>query len=133
MILGDSASAHFHIPQNYFRPNYWKTPDNTNLFKNLLGLIIDEGDFPMTSWGTGWDSIENWRNEIVDDETEVMPEVVSIYKYMLEENKCNNNDFQNVAMNGRASGSMFSHIKGATRNQDFDKPMIVILSLIVRW
>merc|ERR550534_365513 len=58
-------------------------------------------------------------------------DVDSIYKRYVEWNRCALNDYQNQANNGARITSMASKIvKGLSRRQDFDKPMIVFLSLI---
>lgn len=128
MILGDSASAHFHLPQTYFEPETWST-DNTT-FRNVLGLVIDEGDFPSVSWGTGYENIQNYAGIEFIDEGNQIPDVTSIYGYLLNHNKCNYNDYQNGAMNGRKAKTIYEHIAVATRNATFDNPVIAVVSSV---
>lgn len=137
MMLGDSASAHFHIPQNYFRVDQWSSLEDAkndknfdeNTFRFLVPLLIDEFDFPQLSWGTGWDDVKHYDIEF-NSEGYNMPEMQSIYKYLLNHNKCNHQDYQNVAMNGRTQKSIFQHISGATRDRKHDKKQMVFLASI---
>ena len=45
--IGDSASAHFHIPPQWFTENGW----NLN---NLIPDAVNELDQPSCAWGTGY-------------------------------------------------------------------------------
>ena len=89
MILGDSASAHFHIPQNWLRVDKWAdigVEIHQQTFRHLAGLAIDEFDFPQLSWGTGFEDVNNWDIEFRSDNFD-MPKMQSIYNYMQENNK----------------------------------------------
>ena len=135
LVLGDSASAHFHIPQNYVRPKFWDRNNLAGNFKNVLSWALDELDFPQTSWASGHMSVNDYKFELTDDfinqgQSQGMPEINSIYKRIIAENKCNNNDFQNIAMNGRRSKTQFEHINGVARNSSYDYPVLAFLPLI---
>jgi len=47
--LGDSATAHFRLPPQYFNASEL----NKNTFDHLLFLLENEADWPHRSWGTG--------------------------------------------------------------------------------
>ena len=51
--LGDSATAHFHLPRKIFMGGEW----NQDTFADLLTLAKNEGDWPMLSWGTGYEDV----------------------------------------------------------------------------
>ena len=46
ILLGDSATAHFHVPPN------WLTAKNLD-FSDVVPKVLDELDYPHCSWGTG--------------------------------------------------------------------------------
>ena len=95
VILGDSAGAHFAIPPNWFRP----TTFNETTFKNMLMILTNELDWPMLSWATGH-SENCWEEDIIGYGN---VQVDSIYKRMVEWNRCGLNDYQNQANNGARS------------------------------
>jgi len=122
-ILGDSAGAHFAIPNNWMRPTVF----NQSTFDNILMILTNELDWPMLSWATGMS--ENCWYEDIHSYSDVQMD--SLYKRMFEWNRCGLNDYQNQANNGARSTSMADKIvKGLTRDQTIDKPQIVFLSLI---
>ena len=86
-ILGDSASAHFSLPPSWFRP----TEFNENTFKNLFMLLTNELDWPQLSWATGH-SENCWMDDIKSYSDIQMD---SIYKRLVERNRCGLNDYQN--------------------------------------
>ena len=51
----------------------------------------------------------------------------SVYKYLREWNLCNNNDYQNTAVNGGASGNTWGNIKALKRDQKNDYPLLMFL------
>lgn len=54
----------------------------------------------------------------------------SIYKKLRKLNLCNNNDFQNIAVNGGDSGNSWGNIKALHRSQKDDHPVLFFLELI---
>lgn len=73
--MGDSAGAHFEIPPAYLNVTLW----NEKPFHNILDVLANEFDLPMKSGTTGYEFNQ--------------PQVNSIYKYLLELNRCNRNDY----------------------------------------
>ena len=56
IALGDSATAHFHLPRKVFMGGEW----DVESFADLFTLVKNEGDWPMLSWGTGYDAVEKY-------------------------------------------------------------------------
>jgi acyloxyacyl hydrolase len=50
IAVGDSACAHFRIPENLFNASSW----NSNTFNEVYSLLETELDFPQYSWVTGF-------------------------------------------------------------------------------
>lgn len=94
-ILGDSATAHFRIPPNYFVAKNL----SFSTFSRLIPNLENELDFPMLSWSTGHEDVSNYSPD-VDGPLD------SIYKRLRANNLCNNNDYQNIGVNGADSSSM---------------------------
>jgi acyloxyacyl hydrolase len=94
-ILGDSATAHFRIPPSYL------IAKNLSLstFSRLIPNLENELDFPMVSWSTGHSDIKQFYPDIEGP-------LDSIYLRLRENNLCNNNDYQNIGVNGADSSSM---------------------------
>lgn len=113
-VVGDSAGAHFEIPEPYLNAKEW----TSDTFKNILELASDEMDAPNKSGYTG---------QLPDDAQNPLR---SIYKYMVDRNRCNRNDYQNIAVNGGASGNTQKNIKALRRDQKNDEPLLVFLELI---
>eukprot|EP00003_Mantamonas_plastica_P021532 TRINITY_DN349_c0_g1_i8.p1 TRINITY_DN349_c0_g1~~TRINITY_DN349_c0_g1_i8.p1 ORF type:complete len:485 (+),score=158.52 TRINITY_DN349_c0_g1_i8:34-1455(+) len=115
IVLGDSAAAHFHIP-----PQYLTAKDiNKTTYDNLLPTLENEFDWPQCSMYTG--------------HTEACPGPMnSIYTNMVQRNRCNHRDFQNIGVNGCRSGSMSPPgvINSLARDQFADKPALVFHALI---
>lgn len=81
IMLGDSATAHFHIPPQ------WITADGWNM-DQLVPTAMNELDFPMCSWGTGHVTPEECPYQTPVPGVEG---VVSIYTMMRNRNRCNHN------------------------------------------
>jgi lysophospholipase L1-like esterase len=122
IMLGDSATAHFHLPPQ------WLTADGWNV-KGLKTFEQDELDFPMCSWGTG------------SADPELCPyqypmngnpdgKVVSLYTLMRERNMCMNNDFQNIGVNGARITSSDGLVNAMARDGANDHPALVWLTLL---
>ena len=50
-ILGDSAGAHFSMPEIWMRPYLWN--ESSDPFVDAKVAITNELDWPMMSWITG--------------------------------------------------------------------------------
>ncbi|KAJ6662060.1 hypothetical protein lerEdw1_012907 [Lerista edwardsae] len=118
ILLGDSAGAHFHIPPEWLTP----TQMSVEAFANLPMAISNELDWPQFSSTTGFlnSTIGGWTD--------------SVYLYLLRRNLCNHRDYQNIAKNGTFI-SFVMHtcacpMLGIARNQQNDKPAIVIYEMI---
>jgi len=85
-------------------------------FHDLLPRIADELDIPQESAYTGHTNTEYATH--------------SIYKHMRQWNICNNNDFQNLGVNGGKSGNTWGNAKALKRDQKNDHPMLLFLELI---
>ena len=119
VVLGDSVGAHFHIP-----PEYMTAEDlNSETFNDLLIILEDEFDWPMLSMTTGHTNATKWKNSISGPTD-------SIYLRMLQRNKCNHRDYQNVAVNGARSSSMKQIVQSLSRHPSHDYPLMIILELI---
>ncbi|KAJ3435285.1 acyloxyacyl hydrolase [Anaeramoeba flamelloides] len=101
MVIGDSIGAHFHIPVQFFQPDQLS---NGILKDNLIDLIEMEGDWPQKSWVTGFDTTPNDLCEGT---------VNSIYLKMLERNRCNHRNYQNIAVNGMSSPNVYDLLENS--------------------
>ena len=119
-VLGDSASAHFHVPPSYLTA----ATMNKETFKHLPYIVENEVDWPMLSSTTGFANISKWSGSISGP-------VDSLYLRMVELNRCNHRDYQNIAVNGARADAMAKEIvKSLARQPDADKPLLVLLALI---
>lgn len=118
-VLGDSATAHFHIPPEYVTASLIQ--DNT--YHNMLDILMDEFDWPMMSTATGYMNL-TWPG------TPQGP-MTSIYQKMRQRNLCMHRDFQNIGVNGARTGAMADEIMFTLgRNQNTDHPLILNYALI---
>ena len=123
IMLGDSATAHFHLPPQ------WLTADGWNL-EGARQFGANELDFPQCSWGTGH----------VDDATkcpyqyplEGIPDntIVSLYTQLRERNLCQQGDFQNIGVNGARMTSSSGLIDAMARDKADDHKALVWLTLL---
>lgn len=111
-MIGDSAGAHFSIPEKYFNV----TMIDKDTYHDILPRLADELDLPQDSAYTGH------RNTSYNSH--------SVYKYLRSWNLCNNNDFQNLGVNGGSAGNTKGNIKALARNQKEDYPLLIFLELI---
>jgi len=92
----------------------------------LVGDALDELDKPHCSWGTGHVSPSECPKQMslpgVDG-------ISSIYTHLKSKNRCNNNDFQNIGVNGARMGSSMGLVNAMSRVPT-DKPVLLWLSLI---
>eukprot|EP00698_Gefionella_okellyi_P023495 TRINITY_DN8044_c0_g1_i1.p1 TRINITY_DN8044_c0_g1~~TRINITY_DN8044_c0_g1_i1.p1 ORF type:complete len:587 (+),score=106.89 TRINITY_DN8044_c0_g1_i1:57-1817(+) len=113
-ILGDSAGAHFHVPNQKLA-----TPDG------FATLAENEADYPHCSWSTGYETTAQcpsspWSNGMD-----------SIYLRMRERNRCNHRDYVSVAVNGARSSGMTTHVMSAyTRDIKNDNPVMMFYALV---
>ncbi|XP_033096267.1 acyloxyacyl hydrolase-like isoform X1 [Anneissia japonica] len=118
-ILGDSATAHFHIPVNWFTP----AEINKDIFKEMPMVIENEFDWPQVSYSTGFMNTSTWKT--IEGPTD------SLYLRMRQRNLCNHRDYQNIGVNGATTVSMNRTVQySLARDQKADKPLVVIYSLL---
>jgi acyloxyacyl hydrolase len=84
-------------------------------FDDLLPRMADELDLPHESAYTAHTNTQYPSH--------------SIYKYLRNWNLCNNNDFQNIGVNGGDSGNTWGNIQALNRGKD-DFPLLMFLELI---
>jgi acyloxyacyl hydrolase len=88
-------------------------------FKDLFTVLSDEADKPHLSGITGHADKAEGRV------------VKSFYKKMVERNRCNRGDYQNVATNGaRSRNAMNNTVRGLRRNPNLDYPLFLTYELI---
>lgn len=121
IMLGDSATAHFHIPPQWLTANGWN-------FNQFLEDAENELDKPMCSWGTGHVKPEDcpYMYPVPGIENEI----VSLYTQLRQRNRCNHNDFQNIGVNGARITSSMKLVDSMGRDQTLDQPALVWLALI---
>ncbi|ESO89739.1 hypothetical protein LOTGIDRAFT_164760 [Lottia gigantea] len=86
-VLGDSVSAHFHLPEEWFDSQKL----SEDVFKDIVFILENEIDWPELSTATGHVN-NSWPN-IVHGKMD------SIYQRLYERNRCNYGDYQNIAVN----------------------------------
>jgi len=117
ILLGDSAGAHFHIPDQWLYP-----PDiNQDTMSHLPFVVANEFDWPMLSAGTGYMNL-SWS--IVDGDT------VSVYQMLRQRNLCNHRDYQSLAVNGASSEDALINVKSIRRNQTADHPALFVYEFV---
>jgi len=121
IMLGDSATAHFHIPPQWMTAQGW----NLNGFKEDA---LDELDFPHCSWGTGHASLEEcpYQDSVADPNAGIL----SLYTQLRDRNRCNHNDFQNIGVNGARMTSSMGLVEAMARGPELDQPVLVWLTLL---
>ena len=85
-------------------------------FDDLLPRLADELDLPHESGYTAHVNTTHYSSR-------------SVYKYLREWNICNNNDFQNLGVNGGSSGNTWGNIHALKRTKD-DYPLLMFMELI---
>ena len=103
-VLGDSASAHFGIPERWMRPSEF----NEKTFENLFLSLVNELDWPQLSWATGMTD-NCWQDDMFSYAGEQSD---SIYQRYVEWNRCALNDYQNQANNGARSTNALKLARG---------------------
>ncbi|CAF4105413.1 unnamed protein product, partial [Rotaria sordida] len=116
-VLGDSISAHFHIPEQWLDAKQL----SATVFEHLTFILENELDWPQLSGTTGHINV-SWPN--IDGPTR------SVYARLFELDHCNHRDYQNIAVNGARSGSMLDIMKSLSRSPKNDVPLLVMYSLV---
>jgi acyloxyacyl hydrolase len=76
-VIGDSAGAHFSLPPQWLNVTMF----NGKQFNDMFSVLTDELDFPMNGGYTG------------TRPNSLKSPLSSVYKYMVERNRCNYNDY----------------------------------------
>ena len=119
VVLGDSASAHFHIPPAWLTSREM----SPEAYQDLMLVLENEFDWPMMSGVTGFTN-STWP-------TSISGAVDSIYNRLVQQNLCNHRDYQNIAVNGANAKDMAKEIvKSFVRRGPEDNPVFLFLSLI---
>jgi acyloxyacyl hydrolase len=100
-VLGDSISAHFHLPEEWFDA----TTISAAAFEHLAFILENELDWPQLSASTGYMN-STWS--VTKGATR------STYLNLVNRNRCNFRDYQNIAVNGARTGSMIDISKRLT-------------------
>ena len=123
-ILGDSATAHFRIPPGYLTAANL----NAHTFKNFISNLENELDFPMLSWSTGHRTTDEFQPDVDGP-------VDSIYLRMRKNNLCNQNDYQNIGVNGASSGTLKNQLSNILSRDSLlsplpQKPVLLYMAMI---
>ena len=116
--IGDSATAHFHLPPQWLSKNGWGVT-------NLIPDALDELDQPACAWGTGYKNLKNCP--FAPNKTDGNG---SVAERLWRRNACNHRDFQNIGVNGARSTASLPLVDSAARDPTHDHPALVIFSLI---
>ncbi|XP_056010482.1 acyloxyacyl hydrolase-like isoform X2 [Ostrea edulis] len=120
-VLGDSISAHFHLPREWLNT----TEMSLKVFEPLPFILENEIDWPEFS------SVTAFRNNTDPFHEVLHGPVDSVYKRLFERNHCNHRDYQNIGVNGAKASSMADTIQlSFKRNITHDQPMIVFYALV---
>ena len=88
--LGDSATAHFHLP-----PQYLEAANiNHETFNDVLFALKNEFDWPMLSATTAFTNSTKWNPSISGPSN-------SSYSVLRARNLCNHRDYQNIGITER--------------------------------
>lgn len=128
-VSGDSLGTNFQIPTAWFNASQWivNSDDSSSLNNNIsnvtsygegiISLVQDNIDIPQFGGFTG--TCEN---------SGIQP-CRSLYTYNLNNNLCNFNDFQNIAVNGATLNDTVTNIKNLRRQQTLDAPLLLVLEV----
>ena len=90
-VLGDSAGAHFHLPQQYLNAKSLS-------LDGIIEMALNEADWPQCSWGTGFR--ERSQCPTMTNVTGVNVTMASIYQRFRQRNLCMHRDYQNLGVRG---------------------------------
>ncbi|UJR23997.1 hypothetical protein I4U23_026963 [Adineta vaga] len=116
-VLGDSLSAHFHIPEQWLDAKQFSPA----VFEHMWFIIENEFDWPQLSTSTGHLNI-SWPN--IEGPTR------SLYSRLFDLDHCNHRDYQNIAVNGARTGAMIDIAKTLTRHPEHDVPLLVLYAVV---
>eukprot|EP01029_Cantina_marsupialis_P020485 TRINITY_DN47_c1_g2_i1.p1 TRINITY_DN47_c1_g2~~TRINITY_DN47_c1_g2_i1.p1 ORF type:complete len:624 (-),score=229.24 TRINITY_DN47_c1_g2_i1:149-2020(-) len=115
-IIGDSATAHFHLPPELLNPHTL----GLRATNNLVEKGADELDVPQCSWSTG-------HSQYCPPSSKA---IKSIYERMYERNRCMHRDFQNIGVNGQKMVHLIRMQDTLTRDQQNDAPITLFVAYV---
>lgn len=118
--IGDSATAHFHLPPS------WLTAQGWSGLNNGRADAIDELDWPACAWGTGFKN----ASDCPPTANASLAALPSLAARLRLRNRCNHRDFQNIGVNGARVTGILPSIASAARSAALDHPALVVFSLI---
>jgi len=121
--VGDSATAHFHLPPAWLTRQGWNLND-------ALPDALDELDWPACAWGTGYKNATTQCPHVRLVNGSTRPAHVSLAARLRARNRCNHRDFQNVGVNGARMTAVLPLIESVARDSKVDHPALLVLSLI---
>ena len=119
-VLGDSVSLHFHIPRSYVNVSEL----SAEVMAHTMRLFGNEAGWPMLSWMTGYANVSDYAPDIPSGP------MVSVYSKMVQRNKCNHRDYQNIGVNGYTSFDLYNLTQAVARNRTADKPMLLVFAMV---
>ncbi|CBH15497.1 GPI inositol deacylase precursor, putative [Trypanosoma brucei gambiense DAL972] len=120
IAVGDSATADFGIPLGYVSI----LDLSSEAVANIIPVLDNEIDWPMLSGLTGFANSTRY-------EPDVDGPMTSVYSKLVELNRCNHRDYQNLGHNGARSGSILSILDSVARNRSESvKPAYVFFSMV---
>nr|CCC51432.1 putative GPI inositol deacylase precursor [Trypanosoma vivax Y486] len=120
IVVGDSASAHFGIPADLVTVFEMSSRG----YANIESIVRNSVDWPMLSSFTGF------RNTTEFEPNRNGP-MISVYSQLVERNRCNHRDFQNLGQNGATSGSVSHILRHVARNRNASvKPAYLFISMV---
>jgi len=127
-ILGDSATAHFSIPQKLLNPHEWAQHALKGSFwDSFVHPLENEFDWPECGAWTGFPGNEK------NCPSSGFP-VSSFMSKMRERNLCAHRDFQNLGVNGARTPDLVKDhglvLESLARNQLNDQPMLLFIAMI---
>ncbi len=89
---------------------------------------ICQADYPHCSWGTGHTTKDGCppQHSIPGHDSGVL----SLYSQMKDRNLCNNNDYQNIGVNGARVTSSMNLVNALARDPANDQPLLLWMPLI---
>ena len=117
--LGDSASAHFRLPEQLLDV----TRHSKALFAGLIDLVANSADYPQLSWATGHQNTSKYAPLVEGP-------MMSVYSLLREHNACNHRDYQNIGVNGADSRDLPAWVDILARNRNTDKPILAFFAMV---
>ncbi|CAF1649860.1 unnamed protein product [Adineta ricciae] len=135
-VLGDSLSAHFHIPEQWLDARQFSSA----VFEHMWFIIENEFDWPQLSTSTGhlnisWPNIQgsvyqSLRIHLSHADLCFLGPTRSLYSRLFSLDHCNHRDYQNIAVNGARTGAMIDIVKTLTRDPKRDVPLLVLYAVV---